>query len=80
MEAVEFCEMRHGYCACAKAGEVHCLQILRLVKDPVEIEKAQAERDAADRKRRSRYIVDDPAPGDAYQWIHVPQQREDCVH
>lgn len=62
MEAVEFCEMRHGYCACRKAGEVHCLQILRLVEDPVEIEKAQAERDAADRKRRSKYIVDEPAP------------------
>lgn len=62
MEAVEFCEMRHGYCACKKAGSVHCAQILRLVEDQAEIEKARLEREAIDRKRKSRYIEDDPAP------------------
>ncbi len=62
MDPVEFCEMRHGYCACRKTGEVHCLQILRLVEDPVEIRKAQEQRDAAEAKRRSRYIKDDPPP------------------
>lgn len=62
MEAVEFCKLKYGNCVCEKTGEVHCLKVLREVQDPAEIEKAQAERDAADRKRRSKYIVDDPAP------------------
>lgn len=62
-DPVEFCEMRHGYCACAKLNEVVCLQILRLVEDPVETQRARRLNQERDEKRRSRYIKDEPRYG-----------------
>lgn len=63
MEPVEYCEMKHGYCACAKTGTVYCEQILREHGDELKVQAARNERDAADRKRRSRYIEDEPRGG-----------------